>query len=75
MMTLGIRVILFIVLLAGCSNRAVYENIQHQNRQDCQTLPPSQYDECMEAASKRYDEYKRERDEMTDSKPTTPGLP
>ena len=60
-----IKAVILLAILSGCSNRAIYENIQHQNRQDCLTLPPSQYDECMEAASKRYDEYKRERDEIT----------
>jgi hypothetical protein len=56
---------LFLVLLAlaGCSNKGVYEGIQTSNRNECFKLPPSQYDECMEDASKSYDEYERERKE------------
>jgi len=55
---------LFIIFVAGCSNRAVYENLQFNKRTECIKLPHSQYDECMEGMNKSYDEYKRERDEL-----------
>ena len=56
---------LFLVffVLVGCSNRGTYGGIQTGNRNECSKLPPSQYDECMENASKSYDEYDRERKE------------
>lgn len=59
------KLLMVLVMLgvAGCSNKAVYDNIQLNNRNDCAKLPPSQYDECIESASKSYDEYKRERKE------------
>ena len=59
---------LFLVLLvlAGCSNRGVYEGIQTSNRIECSKLPPSQYDECMENANKSYNEYEMERKESLD---------
>ena len=57
-----VTLITAIVLLGACSNRGLYETIQQTNRQECQKLPESQYEACMEAASKRYDEYKRERE-------------
>lgn len=61
-----LRVILMLITactLFGCSNRAIYENIQLHNRQQCAQLPPSQYDDCMEEINKSYDEYEREREE------------
>lgn len=59
------RVLLSILLmLAGCTNRGVYEGIQASARHDCSTLPPSQYEECMEAANVSFDEYQRQREEL-----------
>lgn len=43
--------------VSGCSSRAVFENAQHNNRNKCQRLPPTQYDDCMERARQTYDEY------------------
>jgi hypothetical protein len=61
-LTIGI-VILF--QFVACSNKAVYDNIKLNNRQECVKLPPSQYDECMENTQKSYEEYNRERKEMS----------
>ena len=52
------------MVLAGFSARAVYDNVQLNNQQRCARVPPSEYDACMEAASKTYDEYQREREEL-----------
>ncbi|MGI9296131.1 MAG: hypothetical protein ACR2PS_19275 [Pseudomonadales bacterium] len=52
------------VSMAACSNRAVYENIQAHNRLECQKLPLSQQEECLQQADKSYDEYERERKEL-----------
>lgn len=49
------------VLTAGCSNKAVYEDIQRNNRQECNSVPPAQYEECVERSNKSYEEYERER--------------
>ena len=51
--------------IAGCSNKAVYDNIQHNNRQECRSVPPAQYEECIERSNKSYDEYQREREAIT----------
>lgn len=51
-----------IFLMAGCSNKAVYDNIQINNRNECNKVPPPQYEECMERANQSYEEYERERD-------------
>ncbi len=50
-------------ILAGCTSRGAYEGIQASNRYECSKLPHSQYDECMEDASKTYSEYEQEREE------------
>ena len=52
-----------VLLIGACSNKAIYDNIQLNNRNDCAKLPRSQYDECIERAGKSYDEYERERKE------------
>ena len=54
---------LVFVVIAGCSNRGAYEGIQASNRNECLKVPESEYDECMENASKSYNEYERERKE------------
>ncbi|MCG8610073.1 MAG: hypothetical protein MI864_06010 [Pseudomonadales bacterium] len=51
------------LLVIGCSNRAVYDNIQLNNRYACAEKPPSEQDACYQNASKTYDEYERERQE------------
>jgi len=58
-----ILILMTIISITGCGNRAIYDNIQLNNRHDCAKLPISQYDECMERASKSYDEYEKERQE------------
>lgn len=50
-------ILLFIFLAAGCSNRAVYENLQINKRTECSKLPPSEYDQCIAGIDKSYDEY------------------
>ncbi len=57
---------LVLAALMGCSSRAVFENAQHNKRNECQRLPPSQYDACMERASQTFDEYRKARDEVID---------
>ncbi len=59
----AIPLFLTLLVLAGCSNRGVYEGVQASNRIECAKLPPSQYDDCMASANKPYDEYERERKE------------
>jgi hypothetical protein len=52
------------LLFVGCSNKAVYDNIQFNNRKECNKVPPSQYEECIDRSSKSYEEYGRERKEV-----------
>lgn len=53
-----------VVVAAGCSNRAVYENMQLNQRQECAERPPSEFEACMERVNKTYDEYERDRQEI-----------
>lgn len=50
--------------IAACSNRQVYDSVQANNRLECQKLPLSQQEECLQKANKSYDEYERERKEL-----------
>ena len=59
--------VLFVCVLftiSGCSSKAVYDNIQRDNRQQCMDVPPPQYEECLERSSKSYEEYEREREAL-----------
>lgn len=60
----AILMLLVILSMAGCSNRAIYENIQLNNRNECAKLPPPEYEKCMEDVNKSYDEYEKERQEL-----------
>ncbi|MEE4245287.1 MAG: hypothetical protein V2I33_07735 [Kangiellaceae bacterium] len=56
--------IIFVILTSSCSNRAVYDNIQLNNRNECAKLPPAQYDSCMKGVNKSFEDYQKERDEV-----------
>lgn len=68
----------FLLLLAvgfvatGCSHRAVYENVQINQRTECANEPPSTYFECLERTNKPFDKYQRERKELLE-KPEADG--
>lgn len=61
MIKLWMLVVVF--LLAGCSNKANYENLQMNKRSSCKKLPQSQYEECIENVTVKmsFEEYERER--------------
>jgi len=60
-----VALVLCVLVLPACSNRQVYDAIQKNRQLECQKLPGTQYDECMKQVSEPYDDYKRERDELT----------
>ncbi len=64
----NIAISIFVLILAGCSNKAVYDNIQQINRNECNKVPPAQYDECIDRTSKSYEEYRREREETINNR-------
>lgn len=48
---------LALMILAGCSNKAVYDNLQHNQRLKCMEQPHAQSVECMNDTSRSYEEY------------------
>jgi hypothetical protein len=60
-MKIIVTAILLSLLMSSCSNRGIYEGLRASSRFDCGRLPVSQYEECLERASKSYDQYERER--------------
>lgn len=51
------------LLLASCSNKAVYEDLQRNKRNECLQVPPAEYDRCMRTMEQSYEEYERQRQE------------
>ena len=56
-------IIFALLSLAGCSNRAVYENLQTNKRHGCLKVPQPDYEKCMEGMDKSYQQYEQERQE------------
>lgn len=67
-----LSLITLLVLTTGCSQRAVYENVQINQRNECVNEPPSTYFECLDRANKSFDKYQRERKELLE-KPEADG--
>ncbi|MBS8242156.1 hypothetical protein DYI22_16845 [Marinobacter lipolyticus] len=66
-MSKNLYLLLLCILVAGCSSKAVYDNMQRNNRQECVNVPPAQYEECIQRSSKSYEEYERDRAEVLKS--------
>lgn len=56
--------LVLLVLLAACSNKAVYDSVQNDQRWQCEKEPLSAQQECRERVAKSYDQYERERQEL-----------
>lgn len=61
-------VVILFTLLYGCSNRQIYESLHSNQKIRCQSLPPSQYSECMEQLNDSYEEHTRKREEIMEEK-------
>ena len=62
--------LLAVLALTACTNEQVYNAIQSNQQLECQKLPDSQYEECMQQLAEPYDSYQRSRDQLLeDSKP------
>jgi len=64
----SLLIILSIVYVQACSSRQVYDSIQHNQKLECQEVPHSEYDDCMERTRESYEEYKEKRDTVIDEK-------
>lgn len=63
-----LSILVLLLLVTACSNRAVYENMHIHQRNECLKVQPSVYEECMEGQNKSYEEYQREREEALESR-------
>ncbi len=53
--------------VAGCSNKAIYDKLRLDERNKCVKEPPPAYLECFERTNKPYEEYERERKELSET--------
>lgn len=51
------------LLLASCSNKSVYQDLQRNKRNECMQVPPAEYDRCMRSMEQTYEDYERQRQE------------
>ncbi len=58
--------VLIMLSVAGCSNKVIYDNLQLYERNKCVKEPPPTYFECIERPNKPYEEYERERKEISE---------
>jgi hypothetical protein len=60
--------ILFIVLavftLTGCTSEDIYDQIQLNQQNKCESLPYPQRDDCLRHVSTDYEDYERERKKL-----------
>jgi len=61
-----LALIICVFAVSGCTNKTVYQTIQHQQRLDCEQHPPSEYNGCLEQYSEPYESYKKSRDDLLD---------
>jgi len=59
--------IISFILLHGCSTRQIYDSLHGNQKIRCQSLPPSQYSECMEQVSDSYEKHTRQRKEAIEN--------
>ena len=54
------------MLMQGCSSRQVYDGLRERQRIECQQLPKSEYEDCLDRVDMGYEEYRRKRKEIKD---------
>jgi len=58
------------VFVATCSNRQIYDSIQHKQKLQCISVPASQYDSCLSQNRQNFNEYSDVRKEILHDKQT-----
>ena len=63
------KLLMVLVMLgvAGCSNKAMYDKFRLDDRNKCVKEPSATYFECIERTNKSYEEYERERKEISET--------
>lgn len=57
---------LLLILVSACSQKAVYGDIQRNQRYQCLTLPDSEQGPCLASVDMSYEEYERQRTELNE---------
>ncbi|MBW0147161.1 hypothetical protein [Marinobacter arenosus] len=58
---------LLVLAAAGCSNKAVYDNLRLHQRQECLNAPPPTQAECIERTEQSFEDYERARKEAEEA--------
>lgn len=53
--------LLAMLFVQACTNRQVYQAVQHNRQLECQRYPDTRYEECMRQSDTSYEEYEAER--------------
>lgn len=63
-------ILLVLLCLASCTHRSLYDNMRHNQRDECLKTSPSDYDACLESTgvNKSYEQYRRERDALLEQR-------
>lgn len=64
--------LIILALLSACSSQEMYEAIQRDQRQQCQTLPETEFERCMARTAQSFEDYSREREEALSRPPQSP---
>ncbi len=54
-------VFMLVLFLGACSNKQVYEAVQHNEKVECGNLPQERYEQCMKELDTSYEEYEEAR--------------
>ena len=57
---------LVLISVSGCSNKVMYDNLRLNQRQKCAEESQSTYDECIYRSNKSFEEYERERKQLSE---------
>ena len=58
-----IALVFVCLTISACSNKAVYQDLQRNKRNECMQVPQSEYDRCMRNMEQSYEEYELQRQE------------
>lgn len=57
---------LLCIILGACESKQVYDNVQQNAQRECQKMPPTAFQECIEESSESFESYSRRRKELLD---------
>lgn len=57
-------IMIALALCTACSQQSVYEGLKQNNRNECNKMPESQRQLCLEKVDQDYQDYQREREAL-----------